>query len=166
MDKAIHCTPNKKKNSLALALISLVAVLATACTSAAPAAVVNPAEAYAAISAGVEMPEMMEIPSAIVLDYFGIQSADYSDAVFYICADSLLADEVVIVNAVDDDAAKRIKEKLDVRLNQKMVSAQGYSPEQYEIIRKCEVRVDGKTIAMLVSPDVENMTKIYEEQLK
>jgi hypothetical protein len=155
----------KKKNTLMIAMVSVMALLAAACAGGG-AAKVNPAEAYADISESIAMPEMMEIPSAIVLDYYGIQSDDYSDAVFYISADSLLADEVVIVNTVDAEAAKRVKDKLEVRLNQKLMSAQDYSPEQYEIIRKCKVRSDGLTVAMLVSPDVQGMTSIYEKHLK
>ncbi len=155
----------KKKNTLMIAMVSLVALLVAACAGGG-AANVNPSEAYADMSKNVSMPEMMEIPSSIVLDYYGIRIEDYSEAVFYMSADSLLADEVVIVNAVDADAAKRIKDKLEVRLNQKLMSAQDYSPEQYEIIRKCKVRIDGMTVAMLVSPDIEGITSVYERHLK
>jgi hypothetical protein len=153
------------KKSLMTAMVFLMALIVAAC-SGGGAVKVNPAEAYADISGSVAMPEMMEIPSSIVLDYYGIRSEDYTDAVFYMSADSLLADEVVIVNAVNAEAAKRVKDKLDVRLNQKLMSAQDYSPEQYEIIRKCKVRSDGLTVAMLVSPDVQGMTDAYEKHLK
>lgn len=120
-----------------------------------------PAAIYKSISETVAMPELMAVPEDLILDFYGLAKEDYSDAVFYISVDNLRADEIVIVKAVDEGAAARVKTILENRLQSKKDQAEGYSPEQFAIIEKCGVRVDGLTVAMLVSPDIDAINKVY-----
>lgn len=107
------------------------------------------------------LPEMMEFPESMVLDFYGIDPADYTEAVFYQSFDSMLADEVVLVNAVDDAAADRVEEMLNVRLEAKAEEAKGYSPEQFAIIEKCSVIRDGMNVIMIVSPKKDVLVEIF-----
>lgn len=107
------------------------------------------------------LPEMMEFPESMVLDFYGIDPADYTEAVFYQSFDSMLADEVVLVNAMDDAAADRVEEMLNVRLEAKAEEAKGYSPEQFAIIEKCSVIRDGMNVIMIVSPKKDVLVEIF-----
>lgn len=158
---------NKSIKTVALFLLTAVLLASVAgCSGAGQGGKLDPAAVYAAIRDEIQMPEMMEVPESILLDYYGIDSADFDSAVFYMCVDSLKADEIVIVSAVDQGASARLESLLQARLKSKADQAEGYSPEQFAVIQKCAVRRDGLTVAMIVSPDAARMTEIYQGFLK
>ena len=108
------------------------------------------------------LPEMMEFPESMVLDFYGIEEADYDQAIFYQSYDSMLADEVVLISAVDDTAASHVEEMLNARLEAKAEEAKGYSPEQFAIIEKCSVVREGEFIALIVSPEKDTLIEIFK----
>lgn len=116
---------------------------------------------YEEMLAANVLPEMMEFPENMVLDFYGIEEADYDQAIFYQSYDSMLADEVVLISAVDDAAASRVEEMLNVRLDAKAEEAKGYSPEQFAIIEKCSVVRDGLYVALIVSPEKDTLIDIF-----
>lgn len=109
------------------------------------------------------LPEMTEVPENIVLDFYGFDKTMYADAVFYVSFDSMLADEIVLVTAKDEAAAKEIEALLNVRLEAKATEAKSYSPEQYAIIKKCSVIKDGTRLAMIVGKNGAGLTDIYQK---
>lgn len=113
-----------------------------------------------------ESTEMMRVPDDMLLDFYGIDPADFSDGVFYISVDNLKADEFDIVKATGDDAAKRLEELLKNRLRVKYDEADGYSPEQAEIIKKSGVLRNGLYVALICSKDFDSLSSEYRDHLK
>ena len=105
------------------------------------------------------------MPGDVVPDYYAIYAADYSDAVFMMCADSLKADEIVIIRAADEAAANRVAGMLRQRLANKADEASVYSPEQYAVIKNCSVTQDGLWVSMIVSPDVGKLMSAYKSAI-
>ncbi|MCL2163832.1 MAG: DUF4358 domain-containing protein [Oscillospiraceae bacterium] len=132
-------------------------------TSAAP---VSAQKIYEALQNAATLREMFSVPQSVIPDYYGIFPEDYSDAVFMMCTDSLLADEFVIIRAVDDAAAKRLNSLLKKRLQDKADEARTYSPEQFAIINKGFVSTDGLWVSMIVSPDVNSLKSAYQKALR
>ncbi|MDO5111972.1 MAG: DUF4358 domain-containing protein [Clostridia bacterium] len=108
-----------------------------------------------------QLPEMMEIPEDMILDYYGIEPADYTASLVRISVDNMLADEIVLMEGVDDAAADRIEAMLNERLQAKADEAESYSPEQFAIIEKCAVVRDGQSVALLVSADHQSMADAF-----
>jgi hypothetical protein len=126
---------------------------------------IDPEAVYAKITAQITMPEMIFLPNDVIEDYYGIAPADYSGAVFYVCLDSLLADEIVIVCANDEASADRVRERLENRLAYKADAAENYTPDQFAVIQKGVVRKDGTVVALLVSPEIDRLDKEYSAAL-
>ena len=133
---------------------------------AAAAAALNAGEIYAKLSNAVALPEMFAVPDDVIPDFYAIFPEQYNDAVFMMCADSLKADEIVIVRAIDENASKRIDELLKLRLSDKADAARVYSPEQYAIINNCTVIQDGLWVAMIVSPDESQLVGIFKDAIE
>ncbi len=108
-----------------------------------------------------KLPEMMEIPENMVLDYYGIEPADYTASLVRISVDNMLADEVVMMEGVDAAAADRIEGMLKERLQAKADEAENYSPEQFAIIGKCGVVRDNQSVALLVSADYDALVDAF-----
>ena len=110
--------------------------------------------------------EMMELSAEDLMASYGIDSKDAKQFAAYVDSTGIKGDEIVFFEGKDADAAKRIKEKLDARYSQKVVEMKDYLPEEYAVLKKCKVNQDGNYISMIVSPQYQELTKIYDEAVK
>ena len=135
----------KKVIAICLALLCLLSLAACGKESggdtSAPS-VTDMNEMYGKIQQAVQMPEMLKLDAAMMLDYCGIRQEDVKQAVVAICADSLRA-----------LANKRLEKKGEESIT--------YSPEQYAVVEKAQLVQKGNFIALLVSPDSEAMAKVF-----
>ena len=124
----------------------------------------SPPELYAVISESIELPEMVEFPQDELSEYIGIEPDEYLSAVSFSCLDALRPDEIIIVQAINENAAAEVYKKLKARLEYKRKSAINYLPENIPIIDKAVIRQDGLTVSMLVSDNIDDIIKIYNSQ--
>lgn len=107
--------------------------------------------------------ELMDLTPDDLMPNYGIDSADVKQ--FAACADSTgtKGDEIVLIEGRNDEAASRIQEKLEARYKQKSVEMKDYLPEEFAVLKKCRVVRKGLFVSMIVSPQQEELEKIYEE---
>lgn len=99
-----------------------------------------------------------------VKSVYGFDPKDYNEIAACVNNSGTQQDEIVIVKAVDAAAADGIINKLNNRLTAKLNSTKNYLPQQYDIVRKCEVTKKGLYVRMIVSPDAEEVAKIFDAQ--
>ena len=109
------------------------------------------------------LPEMLPMDEAMMLNFCGIKAEQCKQVVVAVCSDGLRADEVWLIEAVDEGALEELKDLADGRLTRKGEESITYSPEQYEVVKKAEVITAGNYLAVLVSPDVDALVKIFNE---
>ena len=109
------------------------------------------------------LPEMLPMDEAMMLNFCGIKAEQCKQVVVAVCSDGLRADEVWLIEAVDEGALEELKSLADGRLTRKGEESITYSPEQYEVVKKAEVITAGNYLAVLVSPDVDALAKIFNE---
>lgn len=114
---------------------------------------------YASITADVDMPEMIRVEHDMLLDLYGVKPEHFQQAEVYICADSLRADEIWLIEAKDAEALAQLKTLAQNRINQKDEESATYSPEQNAIVKKAKVIERGNYLVMLVSPDVDALAE-------
>ena len=118
---------------------------------------------YTSLQEAVQMPEMLTLDERMMLDYCGIRSEQVKQAVVVICADSLRTDELWLLEAVDEAAAKALAELADSRLRNKEAESVTYSPEQYAVVKKAELLQIGNYVILLVSPNSAAMAQVVRE---
>lgn len=118
---------------------------------------------YADMGKAVQIPEMLELNESLMLDYCGIRAEHVKQAVVLICADSLRTDEIWLLEAKDAASAKALMELAQKRLTKKGEESITYSPEQYKVVEKAQLLQVGNCIALLVSPDVDAMVKVFNQ---
>ena len=69
--------------------------------------------------------------------------------------------EIVLIKAADAEAAARVETKLKERLTSKSNEIASYSPENYAIIKTCEVAVNGNYVRMIIAKDADGMKDVY-----
>lgn len=122
------------------------------------------ADFYEKLAAETDLPDMVQLSEKRMLDFVGVDSeADCKQAVVAICGDSMRTDEVWLIEAKDEAAAKAILELVDVRLQQKGDESISYAPDQYEVVQKAEIVTAGNYIAVFVSPEAAKMASLFKE---
>ncbi len=151
-----------------IALICVLAALLCGCGAQAPSAPAVQAdvnELYAAAEA-VGMPNMLDMAPDMQLNIYGIRSEDVKQSKVVVCTDGLRADEVWLIEAVNAEAAAKIKGLAENRLKQKDAESITYSPEQNVIVKKSHISVEGNYVIFICSPDVEAMVVAVQAGLK
>ncbi len=110
--------------------------------------------------------DMMDLSKDDLMTNYGIEAADVKQFAAYIDSTGTKGDEIVFLEGKDADAAKRMKEKLDARYKQKEVEMKDYLPEEYAMLKKCSVNQDGNYVSMIISPQYEELNKIYNAAIK
>lgn len=146
--------------------LAVMLLLLSACGGS-TAADVNLNDVLADITSTVQLPEAMtEMTMDQMTAIYGIESSDILQFAGSYNDIGTLADEIIMIEATDSDAAAAVKEKVDARYQAKLNEMKDYLPDEYEKILGCEVLVNGNYIAMFISADAESMQEIYEAALK
>ena len=147
-----------KKFVSILLLVTLVLILAACGGKKEPAAAVNLGDVLAKFSLGEEM---MALGESDLLDLYGINAADVKQFAGAVNTSGIKCDEIVLIEAVDADAAGRVKTALDTRYQAKLNEMENYLPDEYAIVKECQVTSSGNFVAMIVGPTAAELTKIY-----
>ncbi|HEX3040416.1 MAG TPA: DUF4358 domain-containing protein [Caproiciproducens sp.] len=153
----------KKLLSFLLAAILLFSFTACAGTSTKQA---DLAKVMTDMKAKITNKEMMDLSKEDLMPNYGIEPADAKQFAAYVDSTGTRGDEIILLEGKDADAAKRIKEKLDARYQQKEVEMKDYLPAEYAVLKKCSVTQDGNYVSMIVSPQYEELLKIYNAAIK
>lgn len=120
---------------------------------------------YDKMAAAVQIPEMLKLEESMMLDYCGIDAAKTKQAVVQICADSLRTDEIWLLEAVDEAAAKDLADAANERLRKKGEESITYSPEQYAVVQKAQLIQAGNYVVLIVSPDVDTLAATFRQEV-
>lgn len=74
--------------------------------------------------------------------------------------------EVILVEAADESAAKRVYDALDVRYNSQRDLCASYSAELLAVINECSVEQNGNYICLIMSDDYDNILAHYKSFFK
>lgn len=109
--------------------------------------------------------EYMDITAERLLDAYGILTEDVAQSASFTTLSGAFPHEVILVEAVDDAAAKRIAEKLQARLDEVTNQYKDYDAESYALAQACSVDTDGLVVSLLLSPERETMRQILTDSL-
>ena len=112
------------------------------------------------------LPEMLPMDEMMRLNFCGIQADMCKQAVVSVCFDGLRADEIWLIEAKDADTLKELEALAQSRLTRKGEESITYSPEQYEVVQAAEVITAGNYLAVIVSPDVQDLVEIFNQAAK
>ncbi len=120
------------------------------------------------IKAQVTLPdEMMEITTAdLFMRYYGIAENDFEKGIALINSSGVDVTEIVIFKASSQQSTKNIEKALNTRKTAQENAMKNYIPEQYEIIKNCNVLINGNYVAFFAGPETEKIIDIYNSYLE
>ena len=134
-------------------VLILILLLLTGCRAQEP----TPEQIYEKIRPGDVA--MLQLSKPQMEALCGIKAEDVRLAQIYVCADSLRADEIWLLQAADGQALQRIRRAAENRLSQKEAESITYDEEQYAVVKQAKIVEIGNFFAMFVSPDAAEMEK-------
>ena len=117
---------------------------------------------YDSMTALTDMPDMVVVPNDKGEFLFGIAPGDCKQEIVAICQDSLLADELWLIEATDQEAADRIEALARNRLQQKAAELENYLPEQYQVVQQAQLSREGNCVVLLISPLAKELAKLLK----
>jgi len=117
---------------------------------------------YDSMTALTDMPDMVVVPNDKGEFLFGIAPGDCKQEIVAICQDSLLADELWLIEATDQEAADRIEALARNRLQQKAAELENYLPEQYQVVQQAQLSREGNCVVLLISPLAKELAELLK----
>lgn len=106
--------------------------------------------------------DMITLSEGDMLGFYGIRAEDMEQFSAAITATGISAKEIVLVKAISEDAAKRVREQLDKRVANRMTEFENYLPDQFDIVANhSRVSRDGVYVSLIISNELEDLSIIY-----
>ncbi|MFR9309491.1 DUF4358 domain-containing protein [Hydrogeniiclostridium mannosilyticum] len=149
------------KKLLCLCMTLLVMLGVTACSSSQKTADLS--KVMEDMKAIMENKDMMDLDESDLMSYYGIEASQVKQFAVYIDSTGIKGDEIILIEGIDADAAKSIKEKIDARYQEKENTMKTYQPEEYAVLKKSKVEQNGNYISLIVSPQGDDLKEIYNK---
>lgn len=151
----------KKVISIASALVLCLAII-TGCG----AKEVKLSEVMDKINSDFSL-SLQKLESADELNtYYSIDTADVKQFAAEIDPNNNAPVEIVIIEAVDADAASRVESALTTRYNAIYSQYSSYTPEQLDMVKACKVTKDGNYVSMIVADKGSEMLDVFYSYVK
>jgi len=109
---------------------------------------------------------MTKLEDALFLEVmYGISEADVKQFAMYINETGIIADEIIIIEAVDDEASKRVCDLITNWYISKGAQMKDYLPEEYKKIEKSSVKSSGNYVYMVIADNNSEIEKIIEKYI-
>lgn len=98
--------------------------------------------------------------------YYSVDPADVKEFAAEVAKNSATEiDEVVLIKAVDANAAKRVAQKLELRLQSQKDLCASYSADLLAVADKCAVRTEGVLVTLIITEQYDEAVKICDDLL-
>lgn len=154
----------KKITCAFLAIISLLCCF-TACGDNTPKEV-DVSAVYSEIEAAITTPDFIELTETDIVDYVAVDAADLKQMIVKISAEAISADQIVICEAVDAEAASRVEAAFTAYLDSVKNSFKNYLPSEYAKMEGTEVQTSGNYIYYAVSSDSDAIEAVFDKYFK
>ena len=98
--------------------------------------------------------------------YYSIDTADVKQYAAEIDSNNDAPVEIVLVEAVDADAATRVETSLTTRYNAIVNQYSSYTPEKLDMVKACKVTKDDNYVTMIVADKAADMLNVYYDFFK
>lgn len=151
----------KKVISIASALVLCLAII-TGCG----AKEVKLSEVMDKINSDFSL-SLQKLESADELNtYYSIDTADVKQFAAEIDPNNNAPVEIVMIEAVNADAASRVESALTTRYNAIYSQYSFYTPEQLDMVKACKVTKDGNYVSMIVADKGSEMLDVFYSYVK
>lgn len=123
-------------------------------------------EIYAEIQEKVELYSPMVFDDEFLMNYYGIDASLLEEYVFSMSEDATSAETIVVMKAKQQEDVEMLSELMQVVVEEKKNEMENYLPEQFAIVEKAEVKIQGSYLWLVISENEQSIKKMIEDGLK
>ena len=154
-----------KKTTCALLVLMAIICSFTACGNDTEKEV-DVLTVYNEVAAAVTVPDFIELTESDIADYVAVDMADLKQMKVQISAEAISADQIVICEAVDADAASRVEAAFTAYIDSVKNSFKNYLPSEYAKMEDTEVQRSGNYVYYAVSAESDTIEAIFDKYFK
>lgn len=114
----------------------------------------------------VGIADPLDVPTSRLSSLYGIESSLVKQSACFVTIEGAFPDEIVMIEAVNEEAASTIKNLLNNRLAEVKEQSKSYDAENYALAQQCSVDKEGLFVTMFLTPQHANMKVIYNGLVK
>ena len=119
-----------------------------------------------AIVSGAGVVDPLDVPTARLESLYGIDTSLIKQAASFVTIEGAFPDEIVMIEAVSEEAAEMIQVLLGIRLSEVKEQSKSYDPENYALAQQCTVGKKGAFVSMFLAPQHAKMKAIFDSYVK
>ncbi len=119
-----------------------------------------------AIVSGAGVSDPLDVPTARLESLYGIDTSLVKQAASFVTIEGAFPDEIVMIEAVSEEAAEMIQLLLGTRLSEVKEQSKSYDPENYALAQQCTVEKKGTFVSMFLAPQHAKMEAIFDSYVK
>jgi Zn-dependent M32 family carboxypeptidase len=97
---------------------------------------------------------------------YSISTKEFEDFALYAPKTNMQANEILILKVKSQDDMDALLENIENIIEKQSSSFKDYSPDQYELLENHTLEVKGKYLILIVSKDVDKITKAVNDSFK
>lgn len=120
---------------------------------------------YEEISQSVALNSPMLVPDDFIMNYYGIDVSTLEEYVFSMSEAAISAETVVILKAKDAGSTGALSASLQMVIDQKRSEMENYLPDQFQIVDKSSVQVQGNYVYLVISSQADAINRIIQADI-
>ncbi len=160
----VACSQSTEEETTAAPVDTTAATADTSVEAQAPATATELGALKDKMIAEFGIKDPIDLDNSKLLDQYGITEDTIASQSSFIVMTGVFPAEIIMVEAVDEAAAKDIEAKLQARLDSLKQQSQSYDAESFAIASACEVETEDNYVALFFSEHNEGMVELFEEK--
>ena len=143
--------------------VALAAVVSLAVMfRSAPISDADPAAVREAVTAQMDLTNVLEADNQMIRRLYGLDIAAYDDCILYYPATNMGAEELLIVRLASVDQAQTVQSAIEARLQTQKNTFDGYGVEQYDLLTNhAVVEVRGNYVLFVVGQNADQVRQAF-----
>lgn len=114
-----------------------------------------------AVISAADLPPMAEGDNQTFKRLYGLSASDYENVLLYYPTTNMGAEELLLIQLKDLSQQQAVKDAIESRLDTQKKSFDGYGVDQYAMLEKAVVEVQGNYILLVVANDPAPVRKAF-----
>lgn len=118
-------------------------------------------DVQAAVTSAADLTPMAEGDNQTFKRLYGLSASDYENVLLYYPTTNMGAEELLLIQLKDLSQQQAVKDAIESRLDTQKKSFDGYGVDQYAMLEKAVVEVQGNYILLVVANDPAPVRKAF-----
>ena len=118
------------------------------------------------IKTAIEAKDSLDFNANSMKVLYGIEAEDMKQCAGFSLMEGTFPHEIVMIEAANDEAAKKIEDAFNIKIQAFATQSKTYDAKNYELAKKCKVIKNGRYFAMFLTPEYDTAKTVYSKYIK